>query len=266
MEVLPMVQKEKIIRCFILIVCVFTFMPHTSSAVERAGDLDIYLSTGYGIPIGGFFIDSSETYRNVSDITPSSTEDHYLNYGHGLKIYAGVSYHISNNLGMRFGFNYTAGLPSNKVEYDSPSEKYTEKYKRNLFGLQLMILPRFEALGLFDMYAGAGIGFHFTSLTITKDNTSSEGEIRTSPALSFHGVLGTDFPLNDKFTLFSEVSFDQMSFNTKSRKDPDGVAQEDFNRDSNSSPHPIKIPGTNVGLSIGLRLTLFRLEKSPGVY
>ncbi len=247
--------------------CIIALVTFSGFTEEKAGELDLFLLTGYGIPIGGYFVDSSEIYENVTDLTPKETEDHYLNYGHGLKINAGVNYNISNYLCMRFGFNYTFGLPSIKVKYKKGDEEYTEKYKRSLFGVNIMLTPRFEAFGLLDMYAGVGIGisFAFVKIESTQDD-SNEGEIRTSPGLTFNGLMGTDFRLNDKFTVFGELSFNQMSFKTQSRKYTDSVEQDDFNKDSNTSSHLIKIPGSNFGLCLGIRLKILHLEKTPEVF
>ncbi len=241
-----------------IIFCLLIFIPISSFAEERAGELDIFLLAGYGIPIGGHFLDSSK-----------EAEDNYLNYGHGLKINAGVNYNFTNYLGMRVGFNYTAGLPSIKIDYDEPLSEHTETFKRNLFGIKVMLIPRFEAFDLFDMYAGIGIGMFFTVLKIEssdKTNRHYEGEIRTNPALSFNSLIGADFALNDRFTLFGELSFDLMSFNTKSMKATDSESQIDFVKDSNTSQHPIKIPGSNFGISIGMRMTILHLEKIPEVF
>jgi opacity protein-like surface antigen len=241
-----------------IIFCLLIFIPISSFAEERAGELDIFLIAGYGIPIGGHFLDSSK-----------KAEDYYLNYGHGLKINAGVNYNFTNYLGMRVAFNYTAGLPSIKIDYEDQISEYTETFKRNLFGIKVMLVPRFEAFDLFDMYAGIGIGLFFTSLKIEnsdKANYPYEGERRTKPALSFNSLVGADFALNDRFTLFGELSFDLMSFNTKSMKPTDSKTQTDFVKDSNSSEHPIKIPGSNFGISIGMRVTILHLEKTPEVF
>ncbi len=269
-----MAQYKKILFLSGIIYYSICFIPFTSRGEERAGALDFFIATGFGFPIGGHLLDStSQTFKSVSDATPYEVEDHYLNYGFGIKADAGVNYLLTNYLGMRFTVSYTGGIPPIHVEVkyeDNDNAGFTEKYKRNMFGFNVMLLPRFELFELFDMYGGPGIGLFFAFLKRENNNNDGnheyEGEIRTIPALSFHGLIGTDLPLNDKLTLFGELSFSQMSFKAKSRTDTDKADNIDFNKDSNTSPAPFKIPGSNIALRIGIKMTVMHLAKTPEVY
>jgi hypothetical protein len=137
-----------------------------------------------------------------------------------------------------------------------------------MFGFKIMVLPRFEAFDLFDMYGGIGIGLSFAWLNVESDRediaTVYDGEIRTKPGLTFNGLIGSEFPLSDRIAIFGEVSFDMVSFTVKSQKvttDPDQI---NYVKDSNTADGPFEIPGSNVGLKIGVNLTIVKGSQSSG--
>ncbi len=245
--------------------CSILLITASSNAENKTGELGLFFLAGYGIPMGGY------TEGDLISVNSSGDEkDHYLNYGQGIQMKLGADYFITHNIGMQFSFCYTGGLPSIKVVVDDDDDNFTEKYKHNTFGVNIMLVPHFEAFQLLDMYTGLGIGVTFASLNIDnddKENYPNEGYFKTSPALTFSGILGTDVSLNDKWNLFFELSFDQMSFRLKSRKETDeNSSQIDYVKDSDTSPAPIKIPGSNFGLRVGIRVAILDLAKTPEVF
>ena len=93
-----------------------------------------------------------------------------------------------------------------------------------------------------------------------------EGYFKTSPAIAFSGLMGLDLPLSEKVTAFFEASFKQMSFKLKSRQTTDNSTEIIFEKDSENNPAPIRIPGSNLGLRIGIRLQIIKMEREQGVY
>ncbi len=257
-------------------VVLISSIPYSSYAKE--GIFDMYLTCGYGIPIGGenqikVGADSptdgeylqDQTWEQGNLTNPIEVKDHYLNYGKGIQIEGGLNYLILESVAFRLACSFTTGIPSLKVEYENPNNPgdfgtdFTETFKYNLLGFKVMLIPRFELLGAIDTYAGVGFGLFFTFLKIDNDDKqrySYEGHIKTKPTVALHGLLGADYPLSDLISAYFEFSFDEMSFTTKSRvytADHDGGTQEDYVKNSNESSEPIKIPGSNIGLRLGIR-------------
>lgn len=248
----------------------------STSAEEKVGKVDLFLMTGYGLPLGGYYlkeeIDQSQKYDANNQLI--EIKDHYLNYGYGLKIEGGGDYFLMKNLGVQLCFSYILGLPSIKVTYDKPnaiseSKKYTQTYKRGMLGVKLMLIPRVHATEKIDMYTGLGIGMFFTSLKIDNDDKQyfrHEGSIETKPGLALSGLLGADYSLNNKISAFLELSFDQISFKIKKRTYTQNGSQHDYEKDQIGSFAPESIPGSNIGLRIGIRFIVLNMEPLAPVF
>ena len=52
----------------------------------------------------------------------------------------------------------------------------------------------------------------------------------------------------------------------KSRQTTDNSTEIIFEKDSENNPAPIRIPGSNLGLRIGIRLQIIKMEREQGVY
>lgn len=224
-----MTKREKSIHKYIVIYIILFSAISLSAEDNRAGKIDLFLLTGYGLPLGGFTNDTllcskKFEYDSVNQQYEfTEAKDHYLNYGHGVQIEAGLDYYLLNNLSMEFSFSLTGGLPLIKVKYEHPDGniKYTETYKRNMIGFDIKLIPHIETITAFDLYLGVGAGLHFAFLTIENTDKKTfkyEGSFKTNPAISFTGLLGFDLPLSEKVSAFFEASFKQMSFKLKSRQ------------------------------------------------
>ena len=218
------------------------------------------------MPLGGYTNDTllcSKKYESPNTLVEA--EDHYLNYGHDVQIEAGLDYYPLDNLAMEFSFSLTGGLPLIKVKYEHSDGniKYTETYKRNMIGFDIKLIPHIDAFTIVDLYIGLGAGLHFAFLNIENTDTLDhkfEGYFKTSPAIAL------DLPLSEKVTAFFEASFKQMSFKLKSRQTTDNSTEIIFEKDSENNPAPIRIPGSNLGLRIGIRLQIIKMEREQGVY
>ena len=253
--------KKKIIPALALFFLLGSSTPNSAQVMDAR--FDIYGICGYGIPIGGHAVAVSQKAEGVwPAITIIEEKDHYLNYGKGLHLEAGVNIKTMDNIKAQISFNFTRNIPSIKAKYENitSNERNNENnYSTNLFGFKALIIPYFNAFDLIEMYAGVGIGFFFNKVSIEGDNVvhnEYEGNIKTNPTLAFSSKLGADFPLTDMLSLFGEISFDAMSFKVKSMQTTENPNKITYDKDNNTLDPPPKIPGSNFGLNIGLRLLI----------
>jgi outer membrane protein W len=117
---------------------------------------------------------------------------------------------------------------------------------------------------LIDMYTGFGVGLFFASCTYETDKgiMFNKGYIKTTPALAFVAQLGVDYPISDKLSINVDITTEQMSFKTKTRKEPTSTQIVESIKNSTTqlswrAEAPIKIPGSNVAVRAGIRYAIF---------
>ena len=155
--------KNKIIPALALFFLLGSSTPNSAQVMDAR--FDIYGICGYGVPIGGYYIGSSQKVQNVGTVLEE--KDHYLNYGKGLHLEAGVNIMTMKNVKAQVSFSYTRNIPSTKIEFENVtvSEFNNEdKYSTNLFGFKALLMPYFNAFDLIEMYTGVGVGFFFNNL------------------------------------------------------------------------------------------------------
>jgi hypothetical protein len=230
------------------------------AAAVPENTLSVIGTCGYALGTGGYYLGSS-TETGANNVLLEKT-DHYLNYGQGMKLETGVMYMAMDYVYVKGCFSYTWGVPrADIVTKNNVSGVETkETFKTHLLGLKALLLPQFNALDLFDMYAGAGLGLFFTSLTSDHSSTTYTGRYTTSAALDFCGALGLDYPVGDQLTVYTELGFDMMSFTLKREvKAVDNTAVTyDKNSTDRNDLSPQKIPGSNVALAVGIKVPLIR--------
>lgn len=235
---------------------------------------NVFGSIGAGFKTGGQLISS---YSQNSDGAIIKREDNYLNYGQGFKIDLGAQYYAMENLALQASFGMSFGIPSFEIKDRVLSLNEADSlvlvdsnvtYKRNMYGIKIMAVPRFEVLELIYMYTGVGIGFFWNSLHYETTRTSptetknEEGRIISSPTLGLTGMLGADFPVSDIFSIFGEIAFEQLSFKWKERRIektniiPSRVGTVFYNEDDPNNAAPYKVPGSNWQIRIGLRANI----------
>jgi opacity protein-like surface antigen len=174
--------------------------------------LNIFGAAGFGFGTGGKLIQSI----TKNGLTTADKEDHYFNYGQGLKLDLGIQYYMMENLALQVGFGMSGRVPrlatENNLILPASSINIEETYKSSLFGVKVMVVPRFEVLELTNMYAGIGVGFFWNSLRYETDSIMTVGTITTtatetgkyisSPKLGLLGLLGIDYPLSDVLCAF----------------------------------------------------------------
>jgi len=249
-------KKLLLVAC--LAAAAFAQEPSGSSGEK----LSIFGAMGFGFGVGG------ELYT-ATDASSTSTkeEDKYLNYGQGFKLDFGARYGLMENLGAQADFELSFGMPGFELVDKTSATTSTTTYKRSMYGIKLLVVPQFEMLELITMYSGVGIGFFWNSLRYEKEtttailNTSEKGKIVSRPALGFCGLLGADYPLTDRFTLFGELAFNQVSFKWKKRVVDESTTSSEigthfYEEDDPNNPAPPKVPGSNWQIRIGARFGL----------
>jgi opacity protein-like surface antigen len=244
----------------------------TSHSYAEYETVNVFGSIGGGFGMGGFRYRSTDISNNSS-----SVKDRFFNYGSGFKFDIGCQYFAMENVAIQPSFSYSVGTPVIKENITDNTSRVTT-YHRHLFGIKLQVVPRFEVLSLINMYTGVGLGFYWNAQPFQdvykveglgiEAKEEASGKITSKPALGFMGMLGTDYPLNDKLTLFGEIGCEQVSFSldkfvvekgsiaTDTPQRAVGTtyySKDDANPDNNP---PEKVPGTNFQIRVGIRFAI----------
>jgi opacity protein-like surface antigen len=226
---------------------------------------NVFGSIGAGFGMGG------ELYTSVTvDGTSRTEKDKFFNYGSGVKYRLGCQYFMMDNLILQPSFTYSNALAF-KVDSSFSNSSTKTTYQRQLFGIKVSILPKFEFLDLIDVYTGVGIGFFWNGCSFERIDESTtgtqkaKGSIGTSTSFGFTGLLGANFPLSDKLTIFGETGFEQMNFDLKhiiiDESNITGleVGKTYYSKDDSNTDNldPVKVSGSNFQLHIGVRYALF---------
>ena len=226
--------------------------------------LNIFASLGFGFPTGGQVF-SSHTY---DDNTLTERKDNYFNYGQGIKLEAGIQYFMMENVALQLAFGFSGKVPRLEIQNNHNftnaallDSSISINYRSSLFGLKVLVVPRFEILELLNMYTGVGIGFFWNSLSYERSKTigtnvdNFDGKIKSSPALGLLGLLGIDIPLSDLMAVFGEVAFEQLSFKWRKRIE-DGLTIN-YEKDAANLDAPLRAPGSNWQIRAGIRFIVF---------
>jgi hypothetical protein len=265
-----------------IIVCLFTFMAPAqpdSSAYENiaaqpiAAGVEPEISPisfsariGYGLRIGGSsYVGSVEGETKIygTDGELIENKDHYLNYGQGLKAELAGNIELMRHVGAEVILAYTGNIPRTIIKHDSPTDKWKETWRQASFGVKVMAVPRFRIIELIDMDLGFGAGIFFTRLSFTDNSPAAvnDGYIKTWPGIAFCGRIGAEFPLSESFAITAALSTETVAYTIKERRETRSslVYQSDSNRGSLSSnvERPEKIPGSNLALQLGARISIF---------
>jgi hypothetical protein len=230
---------------------------------------DLFLTTGYGFGVGGQYLASSTTFSGGA---LTSREDHYENFGWGIKIEGGADYKLMDRLFAQGALCYSIGVPGIKnVTEVVGGSRTTVDYGWSLFGIKALVKPTFQVLDLLDVYTDFGIGLYFASSGATietiapgVDNTA-KAEDSNNPAFTIIGAIGVDYPINANIIAYGEIYCEQMSFTTTKTQyvnstyngAPYNNHTDYYQEDVTDRSAPPKIPGTNIALRVGVRFPLF---------
>lgn len=235
---------------------------------ENAETFSAFVLTGYGIPSGGVLIGDTSINAGQTEV-----KDHYINYGEGLKLAGGVNYRIMPNIFGQLSLDFSWKVPSNTIMDDFNEAPLSIEYKHHysMFGIKTSIIPKFRIFSLIDIYAGCGIGLFFSFHHMDQTNTNGSvtatltNEYKNAAAFVWSGLVGADFPLSEEWVLFGEICFEQMSFKSISRKKVKNSSNmsaiefvnDEYQANDLNDPAPIKYPGSNTALRIGIRRIIF---------
>jgi hypothetical protein len=239
------------VTVFCAALCLAQAVPAQSYRASQEKNLSIIGSFAGGFGIGGYFQGSS--YK-IANTVVTERKDQYVNYGEGIKLEAGAHYRLMEHLGCQGVLGYTWGVPTIKISDGIE----TETYKRSMFGIKVLATPQVQILDLIDVYAGFGFGMFFGWMSWERPSTVYKGEYKTNPAFAFCGSMGAEYPVMTELILYGEIAIEQMNFTvTRSRgtDSNDETVYEQNSTAANIEP-PIKIPGSNVALRIGVRFPI----------
>jgi opacity protein-like surface antigen len=230
---------------------------------------DLFLATGYGFGVGGYYSGASRTY---SGTTLMDREDHYENFGWGIKVEGGADYLLMDHVYGLAAINYSiSAVPGTENKQDILGTSTTsEKFHWSVFGTKLGIKPTFKVLDLLDVYTTFGIGLYFASSGADLKMTESAGGVSTSkaedsnnPAMTLIAAIGVEYPISESVIAYGEINCEQMSFTTTKTEYSNSVGGfyndyvVNYQEDVTDRNPPPKIPGTNIALRVGVRFPLF---------
>ena len=237
------------------------------SAQEKK--FDLFLTTGYGFGVGGQYLASSTTTSNGA---LTSREDHYENFGWGIKIEGGADYKLMDRLFAQGALCYSFGVPGIKnVVEDVGADKTTVDYGWSLFGFKALLKPTFQVFDLLDVYTEFGFGLYFAISGASLETSgpdfdyTAKAEDSNNPAFTVVGAIGVDYPINASVIAYGEIYCEQMSFTTTQTQYTNstypGAPYNNhtvyYQEDVTDRNPPPKIPGTNIAIRVGVRFPIF---------
>lgn len=235
-----------------------------------------FVSLGYNFPVGRIFVDNSIDSSFISGAV-SELDDHYLNYGRGIDLSAGIFVRMMDSVDARLSFDATFGTPAVEVERRLQTSGTTSQidhysYRHSLVALKAAATPRFRVVELLDVYTGVGMGLYLSLSSFEHTYSETIGSVtgtfnetvtyNASPRLGFFGLLGAEYPISERVVIIAELDFETLSAKRKSQKveADDGFPQPTrpatFVKDSPDNAPPQYIPASNWGLHIGVKIPL----------
>lgn len=245
--------------------------------------------TGYAYKISTENLANSFEMYNVSmENDDVHYESIYISHGQGFNIGGAAGYMFNKHIGAEIGISYLWGKT---FEARNHSELTNEKY--TLSSNMLRLLPSIVLqIGLekFNPYAKFGVVFGIGNVSYTSEDyyvaQTTETKYYGGMAFGINAVIGTDFRLNDRFSLFGEINTMNMSYGptkneiteaTENGQDilpnlrvydkeveyVDSYVKKPYNP---NNPEPdynqprqemkFKLPFGSIGLNIGLKINL----------
>ena len=240
-----------------------------SYGASKEKKFDLFLTTGYGFGVGGYQ-DSTQDFSATYSPNVTSREDHYRNFGWGIKIEGGADYKLMDHVYGQAALNYSfSAVPGTKNVHDLTGVGTSSvDYHWSIFGIKAGIKPTFQILDLLDIYTNFGIGLYFASsgadleATAAGITSTSKAKDSNTPSLTFISAIGAEYPITESVILYAEINCEQMSFTTTKTEYTQSTGAFDnrvvnYEEGATDRPPPPKIPGTNVALRVGVRFPIF---------
>jgi opacity protein-like surface antigen len=259
-----------LVAVFCALMCLAQGASAGSYHASQDKKFDLFLTTGYGFGVGGYQ-DSSTDFSATYSPNITDREDHYRNFGWGIKIEGGADYelmdHVYGQAALNFSFSAVPGT-ENVQDLTGVSTR-SVKYSWSIFGIKAGIKPTFRIFDLLDAYTTFGIGLYFANSgaeisqsIIGAGESTEKAKDHNTPALTFIGAIGAEYPINESIILYGEINCEQMSFTTTKIEyvEATGVFSNrvvNFQEDATDRSSPPKIPGTNIALRVGVRFPIF---------
>jgi hypothetical protein len=256
--------------CVGMVLCLLLCAGAQAQTGVKRDKFDLFLSTGYGFKLGGRSVGASTT-RNAGPAGQNPLlmkEDHFIDYGRGIKIEGGASYKLIERVYGQLALCYSFGVPGITRKEDVIGDHTTtEKFSFSMFGVKALVKPTFRVFDILDMYTNFGIGlfFGYSSSDITRIGTGAyteKAEDSNAPALGYIGAVGVEYPINESVILYGDIYGEMVSFTmTKTVYSAStGTASDNveyYQEDVTDRTTPPKTPGTNLAVRAGVRFPIF---------
>lgn len=173
----------------------------------------VSLNTGYG------FGASSLSFENSTSGTNSTTYEQVdLSLGKGLNIGGAFGYMLNKNIGAELGLSYLLGGITT-ITHTSTSHVENYNYSSNMLRINPSVVIASGLKGInpyakFGFIIGVGsITDEYTDKTTPSSNVTARTMILNGGlALGLNASLGASFSVNDKISLFGELTMVNMSY------------------------------------------------------
>jgi opacity protein-like surface antigen len=159
---------------------------------------DQIISIGYGIP--------NFTRLTYKDIVNSNSNTELSGLG---PIYLKYEYALSNH----FGLGLSSNFATSNITY--PVNNFAYEQKLISIAAVARVNYHFGTTTRFDPYAGLGLGYRYSSITLTtgEDTASVSKPIGGPSSLGIEVTIGSRFYLNKAFGFYAELGLGQSVLN-----------------------------------------------------
>jgi hypothetical protein len=182
----------------------------TENSASKNKELKLRLSAGYGFPVN--------STRAIIMTDSLSYKIGKFSGGSGINIGAGIGYMFNSHFGVDLGFNYTSGSINYTWYYP-----YNEQIHNKVTGSMAQVIPSLiiaTNAGKLNPYAKMGLIIGSGQVTNTYENNSPLDNYNSNEtwkakggiSLGYNGTLGLEYPLNKKFSVYSEASFNTIYY------------------------------------------------------
>lgn len=198
---------------------------------------------GWGVAKDGYYVDLGQ-----GKITADGYQEQiYTSIGAGVPVGVSAGYYLNDNIGAEVDFTYLLGKKETVTDYNIPSvatqnvQAYTRQYR-----IAPTIIMSTGHSKTFSVYTKVGfvlpVGGHTTvDANITQGTTTiyMQQKMYGKFSLGFKGVLGMEYKLNDKLSVFTEIEGVYLNIKRKKSK---VTKYEYMGQDALSSyPGPIEV-------------------------
>ncbi|MBI5021354.1 MAG: outer membrane beta-barrel protein [Ignavibacteriales bacterium] len=214
---------------------------------------------GYGLSLG-----SGQLGTSTNSITAvHQYEGVYGSFGKGFNFVAALGATINQNFKGELGISYTTGGSIEEKDVNS-SGSLTTTYSGSMFSFMPGIIVSSSISGV-EPYARINAIIAFPSLKVEESGYDNDkSEFTGNIAVGFGGGIGIQLPLQNRFSVYGELAFSNISWGPSEEKYtnmPSGNTvtiqfKDSWNENEQNTSTTPRIPFGHVGINIGLLINL----------